>query len=205
MPDAVADVASDGATPGLRILTVCTGNICRSPVAERALARALHARGIPAVVRSAGTIGGLPNDRTTVRAAEAAGIALADHVSRRLTERLIETDGADLVIAMSRRHLREVVAMVPDAWPRTFTLGEMARRAPFVRPDVSFEQWRADVAGERTMASMLQPAPGDDVPDPHGRGYRDHARMVALVSGLVDTVVSVWPTPQTDATLEREI
>jgi protein-tyrosine phosphatase len=178
----------------LRILTVCTGNICRSVVAERALARKLAARGIAAQVRSAGTLGELANDPDTVRAAREAGLELADHRSRRLTPDVITTDGADLIVAMTRAHLREVVALDPSAWPRTFTMKELARRTALVgRGECSFTEWRRAVAGDRTAAGLMSSSHADDVTDPHGEPYRAHVEMVSEVTRLADLIAAHWP------------
>ena len=178
----------------LRILVVCTGNICRSAVAEVALARDLAARGVDAVVTSAGTMGGLANDADTIGAAAEVGLDLREHCSRRLTAELISSDGADLIIAMTRAHLREVVGLDPGAWPRTFTLKELARRAAAAGPVGSFEEWRRAIAGDRKAADMMQASEADDVSDPHGSPYRLHQRMVAEVMALTAVVAANWPS-----------
>jgi protein-tyrosine phosphatase len=128
-----------------------------------------------------------------VAAAAEAGLDLRSHCSRRLTAELVESDGADLVIAMTRAHLREVVALDPGAWPRTFTLKELARRAAAVGPTGSFEEWRRAIAGDRKAAEMMQASDADDVADPHGSPYRLHQRMVGEVLALTATVAANWP------------
>ena len=68
-----------------------------------------------------------------------------------LTKEILATDGADLVLTMTREHLRHVVAMDPSAWPRTFTLKEFVRRAQSVAPATAgaggFPRW-LDRAGD---------------------------------------------------------
>ena len=175
----------------LRILTVCTGNICRSLVAERALAHELGARGVDVEVRSAGTYGGLANDADTLRAAREAGLDTAGHVSRRLTTDLMGADGADLIVALTREHLREIVALDQAAWPRTFTLRELARRAVAVGPvGDDLGAWRQAVLGDRKAAGLMQPDPADDVRDPHGGPYRGHQQMVVEVTELARTIAA---------------
>ncbi len=177
----------------LRVLTVCTANVCRSPVAERLLARHLDAVGIPADVRSAGTIGGrLDVHPDTVAAAAGAGVDLAGHVSRRLTAEVIRTDGADLVIAMAREHLREIVALDPDAWPRTFTLKELDRRALDAGAPAAgtpLTTWLTTIADGRRAADMLRPDPADDVRDPYGGPHRAHLEMVRELDDIVERLV----------------
>ncbi|MBP6133345.1 MAG: low molecular weight phosphotyrosine protein phosphatase, partial [Thauera sp.] len=70
-----------------KILTLCTGNICRSPLAEFLLRDRLAARGRAATVASAGigALVGHPADETTQRVALRHGIDLSPHVARQLT------------------------------------------------------------------------------------------------------------------------
>ncbi len=181
----------------LRILTVCTANICRSPVAERLLAKDLAELGRAAVVTSAGTHGGrLAVDENSVRAALPIGIDLRNHRSRLLTIELIEEDGRDLIIAMSREHLRQVVGLMPAAWTRTFTLREIARRVgePGMADDsLTFESWRSLLAGGRRAADMMVSSQLDDLSDPHGGPLRGHAQMVAEVATLTTTIARHFP------------
>ncbi len=96
-------------------LFVCTGNLCRSPMAE-AIARALAPGQSFA---SAGTWAGRghPATREAVAAVAEAGADLADHRSQPLTRALLEA--ADRVYVMTRSHQRAVADMVPAAAGRT--------------------------------------------------------------------------------------
>ena len=179
----------------VRVLTVCTGNICRSPVAERLFARRLAAAGHDARVRSAGTWGGRQSvSAYTMRASAAIGVDLSDHRSRQLTAELIATDGADLIVAMTRQHLREVVALDQAAWPRTFTLKDLARRAVAVPSDVGgLEAWREALGTGRRAADLMTPSPDDDIDDPYGGPFATHGLMVAEVDALIADVVRHFP------------
>ena len=169
-----------------RLLVVCTANVCRSAVAERMLARELAGRrdvdGHEWIVRSAGTADvQAPMDRNTIAAAEAIGLDITDHVARPLTRDILNTDGADLVLTMTREHLRYVVALDQSAWSRSFTLKDLARRAATVAPATAetggFESWRSRLAERRTAADMLKPDPCDDIVDPYGGPRWEHDRM----------------------------
>jgi len=93
----------------VRILFVCTGNTCRSPMAEGVLKKMLKDKGVGNLeVTSAGTHG-LPNAPASLLAMQVAGqrdIDLSKHRSRRLTPEMIEQ--ADLVLAMSPEHLEYI-------------------------------------------------------------------------------------------------
>lgn len=172
----------------LRILTVCTANVCRSPVVERLLARHLADHGVDAVVASAGTHGGrLDVHPHTSRAAATLGIELDDHRSRAVAAPLLHADGADLVLTMTREHLRDVVGLEPAVWPRAFTLREAVRRGSQLGPVAAvgtFEQWRTELGNGRRAADLMRPDPSDDLADPYGGPAAGHQVMVTEVDAL---------------------
>ena len=100
----------------LRVVFVCLGNICRSPMAERVAERAAADAGVTGVeFSSAGTISEEYDDPMDYRAAavlEKHGYRHADHRARRITEANLES--ADLVIAMEDRHVSSVLALATD-------------------------------------------------------------------------------------------
>jgi protein-tyrosine phosphatase len=115
-------VESDAAP--FQLLVVCTGNVCRSPAAERLLARAL---GPSVLVHSAGThaLAGEPMTAPMARLVEEAGCATGGFRARQLTEGYVRS--ADLVLTATRDHRSAVVELLPSAVRRTFTLRELAR------------------------------------------------------------------------------
>ncbi|MFL5359908.1 MAG: low molecular weight phosphotyrosine protein phosphatase, partial [Myxococcales bacterium] len=76
-----------------RVLMVCTGNICRSPMAQVLLADALKKRGIDVAVESAGlgALVGHPADPIAVKLMQARGLDLSGHRGRQLTREIIRS------------------------------------------------------------------------------------------------------------------
>ena len=107
-----------------RLLHVCTGNICRSPMAERLTRAGLAARGAADafVVESAGTWGlsGAPMDPGSQRALAAYGLDGDDFRARQLVG--YHVDEADLVLCATREHRSAAVTSAPDPAARTSTL-----------------------------------------------------------------------------------
>jgi len=106
-----------------KIMFVCTGNTCRSPMAEGGMKKLLEKEGVDnAIVYSSGTAGGTGFPATTY-AIEAAKIWNADisrHQSQPVTEELI--DHADLILTMTTGHCRDIINIKPEAREKTFLL-----------------------------------------------------------------------------------
>jgi protein-tyrosine-phosphatase len=109
--------------PGFRILFVCTGNTCRSPMAAGALIQHLGPEAARIDVSSAGTAAweGQTATAPAIEVAATDGVDLRDHRSRRVTPALLR--GADLVLVMERGHLSAVQALGADP-KRTHVLSE---------------------------------------------------------------------------------
>src|SRR5437870_8755482 len=106
-----------------RILLVCTGNICRSPLAAALLQRALAQRGIDGLdVASAGTGAwdGAPVSEGAYLVGLERGLDLSAHRARLLTRELVEE--ADLILTMARHHRPRVDELRGEG--RLFVLGE---------------------------------------------------------------------------------
>jgi protein-tyrosine phosphatase len=158
------------------ILVVCTGNVCRSPMAEGFLRAALEERlgeAAPAVT-SAGTAGwnGSGAMDESIRAARERGVDIGTHLARRLEPRMV--DEADLVVCMAADHREAVVRWRPDAEAKTFTIKELVDVLEASPAEGPLEARLAAAAAARNGS----PWPAEDVRDPLGDpigGYREVA------------------------------
>jgi protein-tyrosine phosphatase len=179
-----------------RILIVCTGNICRSPLAEQLLRESLTAAGIDAVVTSAGTHAMIGSAMTPEAAALSSQYGAKDtaHVARQLTEQLIAE--ADLVLTATRDHRRDVVTLLPKATRYTFTLNQFARLAAPADPasdtrqPLNFAAYIADVASTRGLRPPPDPATLDDVDDPYRQSAAVYARAATAINASVHTITA---------------
>ena len=145
-----------------RILFVCMGNICRSPMAEVLMRDALQKdpglRGKGIEVRSAGTTGwdGAPATDLAIQAIAHLGLDLRGHRGRRLTRELV--DWADCLLTMEVHQQALIRQSYPDAAAKVFSLTECA-----------------DVSG--------------DVEDPYGGAEAEYAlcadRLATLIPSLL--------------------
>src|SRR5467141_2337045 len=145
------------------ILLVCTGNICRSPLAEALLRRTLEQRGVDGVsVTSAGTGAwdGAPASEGAYLVGLERGLDLSGHRARLLTRELVVE--ADLILTMARHHRARVDELGGEG--QVFVLGEYGGR-------------------EGDEAEVSDPFGGDlDV-------YRDTcAELEALLQNAVDRI-----------------
>lgn len=196
-------------TSAFRVLTICTGNVHRSALASELLATwaawylpdALREQ---VVVGSAGTRApvGEPMGSVTRRIAASLGAHDRSHRARALTDPLL--DGAGLVLVASRAHREKVLARVPRALRRTFTIREAGRIATLLPPGAptSVDDLTSVVeqmALRRTEAPASTPD-ADDIADPHRKDVTVMDAMVRdEVPALAELAVALWGMPRADA------
>lgn len=161
------------ACPLRRLLLVCTGNTCRSPMAAALLRRRLDELGPPwsaVEVRSAGlAVAGTGQGATehALQVMAEKGLDLGPHRSRPISPE--ELDAADLILTMTAGQKAEVFALRPRAADRLFVLREFTRGAAARRLDIA---------------------------DPLGRGLRAYRRIARElekeVRRLVEVLVSTY-------------
>ena len=173
-----------GPHPAFSILLVCTGNICRSALAERlgraVLDEALDRAAADIRVTSAGTravVGSAMHPHSALVLA-GYGAEPGDFRARQLTE--AHPAEADLILTMTRAHRSDVLAVAPRALVRTFTLREAAALLAVVGDDAEFageafvDRARGLVAALAAARSRRQGSADDDVRDPIGHPVEVH-------------------------------
>lgn len=177
-----------------RVLCVCEGNICRSPVAAVLLQDAL---GPDIEVSSVGT-------RAVV------GAPVAPQMAALLPERLragaatfrarqlqpAQLRGADLVLTLTTRQRGQAVELAPAAVRRTFTLAELARLLGDVDPGALpsagvAERLRAAVPVAVTRRAFVRDPRVDDIRDPYGREDAAYARAFGQIADAVERITAV--------------
>jgi protein-tyrosine phosphatase len=189
------------------ILVVCTGNICRSPIAEGLLRRALFTRFGPEapIVSSAGTAGleGSGARPESIQVASERGAAIDQHVARALTPDLVR--GADLVVGMAAEHRDAIGRADPDLAARTFTLKELVRlleALPAERTDASAEALRGRVAEAHELreSGFGGNRFDEDVADPLGMPLESYRAIAWELEEWVGRLVSgLWGKLSVDA------
>jgi protein arginine phosphatase len=109
-----------------KVVFICTGNTCRSPMAEYLL-RAMLGDESGWSVESAGThaLDGMPASPESVQVlAEDEGIDLAPHRSRMIGEAIVAE--ADLLVCMTAGHRADILRYFPSAQGKTFVLSDFA-------------------------------------------------------------------------------
>src|SRR5215471_3127137 len=118
------------------ILFVCTGNVCRSPMAEGILRHATRDRGDYRTLSAGlGACEGQPPSPNAVLAVRELGIDISSQRSRPLTPELVQQ--ADYIFGMTHSHIDTVSMLFPQAAERTFLLREFDETLDFFEKDIS--------------------------------------------------------------------
>ncbi|HET7312669.1 MAG TPA: hypothetical protein VFJ17_15235 [Mycobacteriales bacterium] len=202
---------SGSASAPMRILFVCTGNICRSPMGQAMLTARFRADlGDDASrlveVTSAGTYGlvGHPIEPDALAVLGELGVAADEFAARELSRDIAEAQ--DLVLTATREHRAAAVSMLPRASRWTFTIREFARLVEAVDvaelltrldDDAPAVRGRALVDAAASQRGYVRPASpsDDDVADPYRRpidAFRIAAQQIDTSTRLIaDRLVQV--------------
>ena len=182
------------------VLFVCTGNVCRSPLAELLLHQSINTPAITTL--SAGTQAMVGHQMPEIQRDIAAQLGLEtseQHRAQQLTLQHIES--ADLILGMERQHRSEAVKLSPRALRRTFTLREFARITEVVpNEDISFgestdlvENMKVVVeaaAVNRGLVATFEDPEDDNVVDPYRRSQQTYMESRDQVMTALGAVVN---------------
>jgi protein-tyrosine phosphatase len=190
-------------TDQFRILTVCTGNLHRSPLAASLLQMWAtwyldDAVSNLVLVQSAGTdaVVGAPMGEFTQQIARALGADGSQHSAQALTDGMA-TD-ADLILTATVRQRDHVVATVPSALRRAFTIREAARAAQAVTTPPT-PQTVDDLRHCVSTLARHRSRGADDIADPQGQSEDVFLQMAAEeVSALAHLARSLLGMPQAE-------
>lgn len=170
----------------LRVLFVCTANICRSAYADVRSSELLATPDTPGRldVSSAGTMGfdAAPIDPPMAEQLWSRGVDPSWFRSRRLNADML--DDAHLILTATALHRSFILDERPTAFRRTFTLGQFAEGIGRVDAGLQGEALIEAVRGARVPARH-----GSDVADPYGRGDAAAAACAQQIDELLDIVI----------------
>lgn len=197
---------SMSARPAAGVLVVCTGNVCRSPMAEMLFRAGLAARfgdrHTEISVTSAGTCvrpGSTLDERTADWLCDV-GIDKRPFVPRQLDSQMITE--AELVLTLTREHRRAVLGLTPKAVRYTFTLRELARLLgviPMKKQSRTglVERLREirDVAWENRGAIRSTPPEDEDITDPSPSDPAAFTRIARSIDSAVNACLNALTGP----------
>jgi len=176
-----------------RVLVVCTANVCRSPMAAALLAHHAFNLGVDIEVRSAGTQShNLRVDPAAVAVMNEHGLDIAQHAPRKMDRAIIDTEGADLVVGMTREHLRTIATTSPGVFQRAFTAKEMVRSLGVMGVDRqgTLADLLTDLGQGRSARNLMGDNPADDVADPYGQSVAVHRACASELDDLMRAIAA---------------
>ena len=166
----------------VRVLVVCTANVCRSPMAAALLQHRCDELGVEVSVSSAGVQAHqLPVDPDAVAVLAEQGLDISAHQPRPLDRELL--DEADLVVTMTREHLRTVATTTPGVFRRAFTARELARRLA-VHGLLDLDSLNEGRSARELMGNDA----ADDITDPYGESLQLHRDCAFEIDEAMRTI-----------------
>ncbi len=171
-------------------------------MAEALLRDRLANAGVDATVTSAGLMDeGVPASAHGVTVIGRRGLDLSGHRSRTVGADLLA--GADLIIGMARRHVREAALLDRACLERAFPLKDLVRRAEARGARATGESladWLTRLGADRRTDDLLGESDHDDVADPIGRPVEAYEQTAAELDDLLGRLVAhAWPDARAKA------
>ena len=179
---------------------ICTGNICRSPMAEVLLRERLAALAPEIVVGSAGLLfdDGRPAETNAIKAMQRRGLDLSAHRARTISLEVLGP--TSLILAMEPMHVRQVAVLAIELYPRSFTLPEFTQAASLFGPRPSGESlrsWVERIAAPRSPGDHGFENPQSSIADPMGKSRRAFRACADEIDDLLAELVDLaWPVPE---------
>ncbi len=165
-----------------RILFVCTGNTCRSAMAEALFRKMLQdelgeaAAAIEVLSAGTWTFDGSAASPNAITVMAEAGIDLSGHRSRQITTDLLQS--VDLILTMTEEQKEDVLQLAPTVGERLFTLIEFATAVNGLE----------DSAENDAVSSQNWPA-SRNINDPYGLSVADYRDCAAEIRGYLELVL----------------
>ncbi len=150
------------------ILLVCTGNSCRSVMAEGLLKKMLKEFGkndIEVQSCGIGTMDGLAPTDETIEVMKRESVDVSDYRSKKISEDLVKK--ADLILVMEEAHLSDVIRRVPEAAQKTHLLKKFAPEVLSSHPE------------------------GFSIPDPIGRPMKDYEYCLDAIKREIERIAKL--------------
>jgi protein-tyrosine phosphatase len=163
------------------VLFVCIGNVCRSPVGERLLASRLPTDRFEVSSAGVGAMVGYAMSKYAAEELRSYGGDPTGFAARQLSPEIVEQ--SDLVLTATRELRSQVLAELPGALRRTFTILEFAALVEQAEGNTSADlvKWAGT---HRSLVGNVEL----DVPDPYRRGAEEHARAAAAIDAAVQRI-----------------